>query len=181
MAAIMIDSSKVLPMATAYRRRVMWRAAIITSLAFFGVAEMVQWMGHGEGTDLRSVRSRLVWEDGRKVLLIEGEVANQNRVTTSVAPIRLSVRDREGADLFTWIIAPPATHLSAGDRANFIARLPSPPEGGVAAAVRLERASWFAPPTPDRKAASPGARRIALGAPLRATGLDNIPNLRKMP
>lgn len=168
-------------MATANRRRIMWLAAIIMSLTLVGLADMLQSLGRGDGPDLRGVRSRLVWEEGRKVLLIEGEVANLSRLRTSVAPIRLSVRDREGADLFTWIIAPPAAHLSAGDRARFVARLPSPPEAGVDAAVRLERVSWFAPPAPDRTAAPPSARRIALVAPLRAAVFDNIPNLRKMP
>ncbi len=181
MAAIMIDSSEILPMTTVNRRWEKWLAAIIMSLTLVGVADTVQLLGRGDGPDLRGVRSRLVWEEGRKVLLIDGEVANSNRVGTSIAPIRLSVRDREGADLFTWIIAPPVAHLAAGDRAKFFARLPSPPEAGVDTAVRLERIPWPAPPASGRMAVPPSAGRIAQVASLRAAAIDNISNLRKMP
>lgn len=180
MAAIMSDSRDADPTAPSRQPMVMWLTAVILGLTLLGVAENIRtgWRG---GVDLQDVRSRLVWEEGRKVLLIEGVIANRRRAGVSVAPIRLSVRNHEGQDLYTWSVAAPKAFLDAGDRASFVARLPAPPEDGVETAARLEPPVEAAPPTSSQMAAAPRARRIASAAPLRAVAFDDIPNLRKMP
>ena len=187
MAAIMNDSSEVHP---ANRPQVLWLAAFIMSLTFIGGADMLRAAWRGGAVDLRGVRSRLVWEGGQKVLLIEGELANPRQASVSLAPIRLSVRDREGSELRSWTIAAPRAYLAAGDRTTFVTRLPGPPERGFETVVRLEpRAGAPSPsPAPRRMAASTQPGRIASAAPLRAAVLDdlssdqpNLPNLRKMP
>jgi hypothetical protein len=185
MAAIMNDSNEVHP---ANRPLVLWLAAVIVSLTFLGVVDIMRTAWRGGPVDLRGVRSRLVWEEGRKVLLIEGEIANPRRAGVSVAPIRLSVRDREGTDLHTWTIAAPRAYLAAGDRTMFVARLPAPPEQGFETVVRLEPSAGSASRAPRRMVAASHGGRIASAAPLRAAAIDdlpsalpNLPNLRKMP
>ena len=181
MAAILSDSRDADPTAPARQPMVMWLTAVMLGLTLLGVADYIRTGWRSGGFVLQDVRSRLVWEEGRKVLLIEGVIANRRRAGVSVAPIRLSVRNREGLDLYTWSVAAPKARLEPGDRASFVARLPAPPEDGVETAARLESPDETAPPAPSPMAAAPRARRIASAAPLRAIAFDDIPNLRKMP
>jgi hypothetical protein len=181
MAAIMSDSYEINPMATGSRPLVLWLAAVIMVLTFLGVADMIRPMWRGGGLDLRGVRSRLVWEEGRKVLLIEGEIANPRRVGVSVAPIRLAVRNRQGLDLHTWTITAPKAYLGAGDHTLFVARLPAPPEEGVETAVGLEPPVEAAASGQRQTTAAPRAQRLASAVSLRRALTDDIPNLRKMP
>jgi len=181
MAAIMRDSREADTAAPARRPLVMWLTAVMLGLTLLGVADYIRAGWRSGGVDLQDVRSRLVWEEGRKVLLIEGVIANRRGAGVSVTPIRLSVRNRQGLDLYSWSIAAPKAFLDAGDRASFVARLPAPPEDGVETAARLEPPVEMAPPTPSQMAAAPRARRVASAAPLRPIAFDDIPNLRKMP
>jgi len=176
---MMNDSYELHP--TASRPPVFWLAAVILGLSLFGVADIIRPLWRSGGADLRGVRSRLVWEDGRKVLLIEGEIANPRRSSVSVTPIRLSIRNQQGFDLYTWTIAAPKAYLAGGDRASFVARLPSPPEDGIETAVRLEPPVEAAPQAPRRVVAAARAQRYASALPPRAGVSDDIPNLRKMP
>ena len=177
----MRDSREADTAAPARRPLVMWLTAVMLGLTLLGVADYIRAGWRSGGVDLQDVRSRLVWEEGRKVLLIEGVIANRRGAGVSVAPIRLSVRNRQGLDLYSWTIAAPKAFLDAGDRTSFIARLPAPPEDGVETAARLEPPVETAPPAPGRVAAAPRARQVASAAPLRAAAFDDIPNLRKMP
>jgi hypothetical protein len=188
MAAIMSEFKQVHSMATANQPPVIWLGAVILTLTLIGAADILRTTWRGGGVDLHGVRSRLVWEGGRKVLLIEGELANPRRASVSLAPIRFSVRDREGADLHTWTIAAPRASLAAGDRTAFVTRLPAPPERGFETVVRLEPLVGSAAPAPRLMAASTRSGPFASSAPLRAAALDdlasdppNLPNLRKMP
>lgn len=167
---------------------VLWLATVMLTLTLVGAADMIRTGWRGGGVDLRGVRSRLVWEGGRKVLLIEGELANSRQASVSLAPIRFSVRNREGSDLRNWTIAAPRAYLAAGDRTAFVTRLPAPPEEGYETVVRLEPPVGSAAPAPRRTAVAPQVGRIASAAPPRSAAHDdlsstpsNLPNLRKMP
>lgn len=159
-------------------------ALAIFGLTLLGVAGMTHPLWAPAGLELRGVRSRLVWEEGRKVLLIEGEIANPRRASASVAPIRLSVRDRQGLDLYAWTIGAPRAVLPAGDRTSFRARLPNPPEEGVETLARFEPGTapvTIAGPTERRASAALRPQRLASAAGFHAAARDDIPNLRKMP
>lgn len=182
MAAIMSDSNEGRLAASPRARAPVWPfAAVIVGLALLGVADMARSMWTAGAVDLRGVRSRLVWEEGRKVLLIAGEIANPRRASVSVSPIRLSVRDRQGLDLYSWTIVAPRAVLAAGDRAPFQARLVAPPEEGVETLARFESAGAAASPTTRPVSAAPRPQRLASAAAFRAVARDDIPNLRKMP
>ena len=167
--------------AATYRSPIVWLAAVMVGLTVLGVVDQRLTTGRGAGVDLRAVRSRLVWEEGRKVLLVEGEIANPRSASVSVAPIRLSIRNRQGFDLRAWTIPAPKPFLTGGDRASFVARLPEPPQEGVETAVSLEPLAGISPMASSQALAAPRARRIASIAPRRAVGELDIPNLRKMP
>ena len=182
MAAAMSDSNNGHEATSQGVRPPVWPfAVVIVGLALLGVAGMARPLWTSGALDLHSVRSRLVWEEGRKVLLIEGEIANPRSASVSVAPIRLSIRNRQGFDLRAWTIPAPKPFLTGGDRASFVARLPEPPQEGVETAVSLEPLAGISPMASSRALAAPRARRIASIAPRRAVGELDIPNLRKMP
>lgn len=182
MAAAMSDSNNGHEATSQGVRPPVWPfAVVIVGLALLGVAGMARPLWTSGALDLHSVRSRLVWEEGRKVLLIEGEIANPRQASVSVAPLRLSVRDRQGLDLYSWTIAAPKAVLAAGDRTSFQARLVAPPDDGVETLARFEPAGEKVLPASRQVSAAPRPQRLASAAALRAAARDDIPNLRKMP
>ncbi|MGO8738736.1 hypothetical protein [Rhodoblastus sp.] len=86
---------------------------------------------------LDHVVSRLAYEDGRPVLIVEGEIRNF-AATPRVAPrMRLSVLDAGGREIYHWIAAPPKARLAVGETAEFRARLAAPPKEGQEVRVRF--------------------------------------------
>jgi hypothetical protein len=100
------------------------------------------------GLELRGVRSRIVMDGGRKVLVTEGEIVNIRREQNRVPPITLAVQGQNGLDRYSWTAPTPKTRLEAGEKVAFRARLASPPEDGAAVLVRfasLEESKATAP------------------------------------
>ncbi len=89
------------------------------------------------GLELRGVRSRITMEGERKVLAIDGEIANIRREANVVPPVTLTVRSDNGISKYSWTARAPKARLEAGETVAFRARLAAPPEGGADVLVRF--------------------------------------------
>ncbi len=89
------------------------------------------------GLDLRDVHSRIVMDGPRRVLAIEGEIANRRREPTAVPPLALTVRGEDGMAKYAWTSAAPKSRLEPFETVAFRARLAAPPESGADVLVRF--------------------------------------------
>jgi hypothetical protein len=88
-----------------------------------------------------SVVSRLTEEDGRLILVIEGEIRNLADGPRTAPRVKLAVLDAAGQEIYHWTAAPPQSRLRAGETAFFRARLATPPPGGSEVRLRFAGAS----------------------------------------
>jgi hypothetical protein len=86
---------------------------------------------------LEAVVSRLTEEDGRRILVVEGEIRNIADEPREAPRIRLAVLDSAGQEIYCWTAAPPKSRLRIGETATFRARLAAPPEKGREVRVRF--------------------------------------------
>ncbi len=86
---------------------------------------------------LEAVVSRLTEEDGRRILVVEGEIRNIADESRAAPRIRLAVLDSAGQEIYCWTAAPPKSRLRIGETASFRARLAAPPEAGREVRVRF--------------------------------------------
>lgn len=91
------------------------------------------------GLELRDVRSRIVMDGARKVLVTEGEIVNIRREQNRVPPVTLAVRGENGLPRYTWTAPAPKSRLEPGEKIAFRARLAAPPEDGADVLVRFAK------------------------------------------
>jgi hypothetical protein len=96
----------------------------------------------GLGVNLRQmaiekVTSRLADEDGRQILIVEGNIRNLAEAPRPAPRMRLSVLDATGREIYFWTAAPPKARLAVGETAQFRARLAAPPKEGSDVRVRF--------------------------------------------
>jgi hypothetical protein len=89
------------------------------------------------GLELREVRSHIEMDGARKVLAVEGEIANMRRDSRSVPPVALTVRGEDGQAKYAWTTRAAKSRLEPGETIVFRARLASPPESGAEVLVRF--------------------------------------------
>jgi hypothetical protein len=89
------------------------------------------------GLELREVRSHIEMDGARKVLAVEGEIANMRRDSRSVPPVALTVRGEDGQAKYAWTTRAAKSRLEPGETIAFRARLASPPESGAEVLVRF--------------------------------------------
>ncbi|MGA9825529.1 MAG: hypothetical protein WBQ53_11920, partial [Methylocystis sp.] len=89
------------------------------------------------GLELREVRSHIEMDGARKVLAVEGEIANVRRESRSVPPVALTVRGEDGQAKYAWITRAAKSRLEPGETIAFRARLAAPPESGADVLVRF--------------------------------------------
>ncbi|PPQ40305.1 Protein of unknown function [Rhodoblastus acidophilus] len=87
--------------------------------------------------DLLGVTAKLVEEDGRKILLVQGQIKNIDASPRTPPRMRLAVEDGQGREIYFWTAAPPKSRLNPGENAYFRARLAAPPEEGAEVRVRF--------------------------------------------
>jgi hypothetical protein len=75
--------------------------------------------------------------DGKPVLVIEGVIVGESRKPIELPRLRFSVRDAQGAEIYTWDAVLEQTTLKPGERAWFKSRLASPPPEGRKIDVRF--------------------------------------------
>jgi len=91
--------------------------------------------------EIEKVVSRLADEDGRRILVVEGEIRNAGAAPRAAPGMRLAVLDAKGNEIYHWTAAPPKARLAAGEAAEFRARLAAPPSEGREVKVRFADAS----------------------------------------
>ncbi len=96
--------------------------------------------------DIQGVVSKLTEEDGRKILVVEGDIRNLADSSLAAPRMRLAVLDSNGDEIYTWTAAPPKSRLLGGEKASFRARLAAPPQEGREVRVRFA-------PNPDKAGA----------------------------
>ena len=87
--------------------------------------------------DVFAVSAKVVEEDGRKILLVEGQIKNIDASARTPPRMRLAVEDLSGREIYFWTAAPPKSRLNPGENAFFRARLAAPPEEGAEVRVRF--------------------------------------------
>jgi hypothetical protein len=87
--------------------------------------------------DVLGVTARLVEEDARKILLVEGQIRNIGAAPRTPPRMRLAIEDKLGREIYFWTAAPPKSRLNPGETAYFRARLAAPPEEGAEVRVRF--------------------------------------------
>jgi hypothetical protein len=108
--------------------------------------------------DFENVVSRLTEEDGRQILVVEGEIRNLGQTPRAAPRMRLAVLDAQGNEIYTWTAAAQKSRLLAGEKASFRARLAAPPQDGRD--VRVKFASGPDQSHPDK----PGLDKAGLGS-----------------
>jgi hypothetical protein len=87
--------------------------------------------------DFENVASRIAEEDGRQILVVEGEIRNLAASARAAPRMRLAVLDAAGTEIYTWTATPQKSRLLAGEKAAFRARLAAPPQQGRDVRVRF--------------------------------------------
>lgn len=124
--------------ATAWAALVGGRSQIVTVLPEAAPAYAALGMGVNlRHMDVFGLTARLVEEDGRKILLVEGEIRNVDESPRTPPQMRLAVEDARGREIYHWTAAPPKSRLSPGENAFFRARLAAPPDDGAEVRVRF--------------------------------------------
>lgn len=74
-------------------------------------------------------------EDGRPSLDVKGEIVNLTGAALPTPPVLFELRDGEAVEVFQWVTKVREAPIPAGERAQFSARIPSPP--GAIRSVQL--------------------------------------------
>lgn len=90
------------------------------------------------GLDLTDVSSGFTEEDAKRVLIVEGAIANPGAHPLAVPPIQVAVEGSAGELLYAWSTRPPRTDLGPAETARFRIRLASPPPQGRRVAVTFK-------------------------------------------
>jgi hypothetical protein len=129
------------PRADHVRRRFVWvMAAPAVAAILLGRTEVIRgwpeaaslfrvigWPVNLRGLKLAEVEAHTEAEGGLPLLIVEGRIESDSRVTVTVPVLRLAVRDASGAELYVWTVRADATTLRPGESRPFHARLASPP------------------------------------------------------
>jgi hypothetical protein len=82
------------------------------------------------GLSFADIRATVTQQaEGAGELLVTGEIKNLRASETPVPSLRLALRSEDGRELYVWAARGPKTHLGAGERVPFRARLAAPPAG----------------------------------------------------
>ncbi len=131
----------VLAAALAVAALILWRDGVVRLLPATGaVYRLVGLPANPLGMEIRGLRAKLLREDDRIVLAIDGDIANLRRAVANTPTLRLIVRAADGRDLYAWKIRPGHSRLDARETIGFRARLAAPPEAGAEVVAALEAA-----------------------------------------
>ena len=115
------------------------------------------------GLEIGSVAARLQRDGDRRLLLVEGNVANFGEDNRIIPAMRVSIRSDDGRRDYVWTTKPTQQKIGPGERAAFSARLASPPADAVDVIVEFDRTT-YASPAPARNAARSAGRERPQGS-----------------
>src|SRR5487761_2433946 len=87
------------------------------------------------GLDLHDVASSVQKVGDQQVLAISGTIINVSRHAQHVPQLQITVRDKDGHTLYSWMAKPVKSDLIRGEKLAFHARLAAPPAGARDVAV----------------------------------------------
>lgn len=90
------------------------------------------------GLDLSNVVARVAQDGARRVLMVEGEIANPANSVRAVPPVRVALRGGDGQIVYSWAVKAPKTSLNGGEKVAFSARLAAPPAEAVETVVAFD-------------------------------------------
>jgi predicted Zn finger-like uncharacterized protein len=118
-------------MATLVLAMIVWRNDVVRLLpqtaAFY---RLVGLEVNLRGLAFKDIKITYETVDAKPVLVIEGMVVGETREPVGIPRLRFSVRDAQGAEIYTWNAVMDQSVLKAGERAWFKTRLASPPPEG---------------------------------------------------
>lgn len=89
------------------------------------------------GLEFRAIRSGVFNENSAETLVVQGEIANITGKVQQVPPLKFTVRNAKGIDVYSWVAAADVRSLEPGGKAVFRRRLASPPAEGSEVLVRF--------------------------------------------
>jgi hypothetical protein len=98
------------------------------------------------GLEFRNMTATRDIDNGRPILVVEGEIANVGASDAEVPPVRLAVRAGR-QEIYAWSVEPARRTLGPGESAAFRTRLATPPAAADDIEVRF---------TPRRQLAAEG-------------------------
>ena len=92
------------------------------------------------GLALDNVRTNIFDSGDRKVLIVEGAIANLRDQATETPNMRIALRGPNKQELYVWTAPAPKTLLGPNEQVAFRTRLAAPPEGVSDVLVRFAAA-----------------------------------------
>lgn len=89
------------------------------------------------GLEFSALRSELLVDKDKAVLLVEGEITGVAAQTTEIPKVTVSLRGPEGREIYAWTSDVGRAALAKGESTTFRARLASPPGEGRDVVVRF--------------------------------------------
>jgi predicted Zn finger-like uncharacterized protein len=102
------------------------------------------------GLEIAGLRSELVSDKEQSVLVVEGEIRGVAAGTTSIPRLAVSLRGKDGQDLYSWTSEVARPSLGKGETVPFRTRLAAPPAGGQDVLVRFAEAEPRSAEKPQR-------------------------------
>ncbi|GGH33467.1 thioredoxin [Alsobacter metallidurans] len=97
------------------------------------------------GLEFSALRSELLVDKDKAVLLVEGEITGVAAQTTEIPKVTVSLRGPEGREIYAWTSEVGRAALAKGESTTFRARLASPPGEGRDVVVRFAETAPQAP------------------------------------
>lgn len=109
-----------------------WFAREELATRFPALAPLYQTLGvelsqPGDGLVISGVRSISRFEDSARVLIVEGQVANQAETSVSLPDLQFRLLSASGRELRRWVERLPQASLAPGQRVVFSSRLENAP------------------------------------------------------
>ncbi len=115
-----------------------WRESIVRALPQTGsLYALIGLPVNLRGLVIDGVTTSHEAHEGVPVLVVEGTVKNISKRALEIPRIRLSLRNRAGAEIYAWTSMPPRTILNTGEEYSIRSRLASPPAEGRDLVVRF--------------------------------------------
>ena len=89
------------------------------------------------GIDIRSLTGRIMMDGGARILIVDGEIANITRQTVPVPPVRFSIRNEAGVEIYNWEARLELEKLGPAESFSFRRRLASPPPDSKEVFIRF--------------------------------------------
>ena len=92
------------------------------------------------GLTFAELTTRIMDDNGKKILMVEGMIASVSATKTSVPPMLISLRGKDGREIYHWTAQAEQNQLEPGKSLRFSTRLASPPDNAQIARVNFTNA-----------------------------------------